>query len=127
MNIGYEYCTLGVTVSANMDFFLENFQTALTPPPPVPFWKLHCAFSRKFVSMQKICNDIFWIGDDPLPPPLLSFFGNYIALFPENPLSMRKVAMTFFGLAMTPLPPFWKLHCAFFPKYTALKPTKSAM
>ena len=40
---------LGVTVVSNMDVFLENFQTALTPPspPPVPFWKLHCAFFQK--------------------------------------------------------------------------------
>ena len=34
---------LGVTGSPKMDVFLENSQTALTPPPPY-FWKLHCAF-----------------------------------------------------------------------------------
>ena len=50
------------------------------------------------------------------PPP--SFLEITLRFFPENPLSMRKFAMKFFGLAMTPppLPPFWKLHCAFLPK-----------
>ena len=30
-----------------IDVFFENFQTALTPPLPVLFWKLHCAFFQK--------------------------------------------------------------------------------
>ena len=72
---------LGVTGFPNLDVFLENSQTALTPPPR-PFLEITLRF------------------------------------FPENPLSMRKFAMKFFGLAMAPppLPPFWKLHCAFLPK-----------
>ena len=32
-NSSYFFHILGVTVSPNMDVFLENFQTALTPPP----------------------------------------------------------------------------------------------
>merc|ERR1711989_298894 len=57
-----------------MDVFLENSQTALTPPPPtLPFWKLHCAFLPKIYRFEtnKICNVIFWIGNDP--PPFGSF------------------------------------------------------
>ena len=52
------------------------------------------------------------------PPPPRPFLEITLCLFPDNPLSMRKFAMKFFGLAMTPppLPPFWKLHCAFPPK-----------
>ena len=38
-------CLLGTTVAPKMDVFLENFQTALTPP--LLFWKLHCAFFSK--------------------------------------------------------------------------------
>ena len=76
-----------------MNVFLENFQTALTPPLPRPFLEITLRF------------------------------------FPENPLSLRKFAMKFFGLAMTP--PSHPLIGHFFqnlrPKYTALKPTKSAM
>ena len=51
-------------------------------------------------------------------PPTRPFLEITLRFFPENPLSMRKFAMKFFGLAMTPppLPPFWKLHCAFLPK-----------
>ena len=72
----------------------------------------------------------FWkTSKRPCPPPPRPFLENTLRFFPENPLSMRKFAMIFFGLAMAPplSPPFWKLYCAFFPKYTALKPTKSAM
>ena len=65
-----------------------------------------------------------------LPPPPHPFLEITLRFFPENPLSMRKLAMKFFGLAMTP-PPFSPLFgnyiALFFPKYTALKPTKSAM
>ena len=65
--------------SAKMDVFLENFQTAL-PPPPRPFLEITLRF------------------------------------FPENPLSMRKFAMKFFGLAMTPppSPPFLEITLRFF-------------
>ena len=50
-----------------IDVFLENFQTALTPPiPPRPFMEITLHF------------------------------------FPENPLSLRKFAIKFFGLEMTP-------------------------
>ena len=56
------------------------------------------------------------------PPP--SFLEITLRFFPENPLSMRKFAMKFFGLAMTP--PLSALFGHFFqnlrPKYTALKP-----
>ena len=56
------------------------------------------------------------LPNGPDPPPPRPFLEITLRFFPENPLSMRKFAMTFFGLAMThPLsPPFWKLHCAFF-------------
>ena len=41
---------LGVTVAANMDVFLENFQTTLTLPPPPSFFGNYIAlFSRKSV------------------------------------------------------------------------------
>ena len=60
----------------------------------------------------------FWkTSKRPRPPPLpRPFLEITLRFFPENPLSMRKFAMKFFGLAMTPplSPPFWKLHCAFF-------------
>ena len=61
------------------------------------------------------------------PPP--SFLEITLRFFPENPLSMRKFAMKFFGLAMTPPPSplFGNYIALFYPKYTALKPTKSAM
>ena len=66
-------------------------------------------------------------GLDPPPPPR-PFLEITLRFFPENPLSMRKFAMKFFGLAMTPpLPLFLEITLRFFPKYTALKPTKSAM
>ena len=42
-------CVLGVTVAANMDVFLENFQTALTPPPLSFFGNYIALFSRKSV------------------------------------------------------------------------------
>ena len=52
-----------------------------------------------------------------------------LRFFPENPLSMHKFAMQFFGLTMTP--PLSPLFGHFFqnlrPKYTALKTTKSAL
>ena len=69
---------------------------------------------------------VFSLRGDRRP---LSFLGNYIALFPRNLLSMRKFAMTFFGLAMTPpLPPlFGHFFQNLRQKYTVMKPTKSAM
>ena len=52
-----------------------------------------------------------------------------LRFFPENPFSMRKFAMKFFGLAMTPpcLPLLGHFSKILRPKYSALKPTKSAM
>ena len=69
---------LGTTVAPKMDVFLENFQTALIPPPR-PFLEITLRF------------------------------------FPENPLSMRKFAMKYFGLAMTPpSPPLFGNYIALF-------------
>ena len=52
------------------------------------------------------------------PPP--SFLEITLRFFPENPLSMRKFAMKFFGLAMTPpgppLPLFLEITLRFFPE-----------
>ena len=45
----YEIKYLGATVGPNMDVFLENFQTALPPPPPSFFGNYIALFSRKFV------------------------------------------------------------------------------
>ena len=81
--------SLGVTGFSKMDVFLENSQTALTPPPR-PFLEITLRF------------------------------------FPENPLSMHKFAMKFFGLAMT-LPPLSPFLDIFSKIYDAVKPTKSAM
>ena len=39
---------LGVTVSPNMDVFLEKVQTALTPPSPRPFLEIMLRFFRKY-------------------------------------------------------------------------------
>ena len=57
----------------------------------------------------------------PLPRPFLEIT---LRFFPENPLSMRKFAMKFFGLAMTsPLsPPFGHFFQNLPQKYTVLKP-----
>ena len=80
-----------VRLPQKMDVFLENFQTALTPP--------------------------------------LSLFGNYIALFSRKFVSMRKFAMQFLDWRWPPLSPplFGHFFQNLLPKYTALKPTKSAM
>ena len=52
-------------------------------------------------------------GLDPPPRPFLEIT---LRFFPENPLGMRKFAMKFFGLAMTPppLPPFLEITLRFF-------------
>ena len=48
------------------------------------------------------------------PPPPRPFLEITLRFFPENLLSMRKFAMTFFGLAMTPpLPPFLQITLRF--------------
>ena len=79
-------------------------------------------FSKMDVFFGKLPNG--------LAPPPRPFLEITLRFFPENPLSMRKFAMKFFGLAMTPpLSPLFGNYIALFfsPKYTALKPTKSAM
>ena len=48
--------------------------------------------------------------------PHCHFLEITLRFFPENPLSVRKFAMKFFGLAMTPppLPPFLEITLRFF-------------
>ena len=50
---------LGVTVGAKMDVFLENFQTALAPPPR-PFLEITLRFfPENPLSMRKFAMKIF--------------------------------------------------------------------
>ena len=58
-------------------FFRKSSKWPLTPP--LVFGKLHCRFFPEFMTkvpfiMAKICNIIFWIGNDP--PPFWNFSEN---------------------------------------------------
>ena len=56
-------------------FAMKFFGLAMTPPLSPPFWKLHCVFFSKIYRFEtnKICNVIFWIGNDPPHPPFGTF------------------------------------------------------
>ena len=87
----------------------------LTTLHPTPNQSIQSVHSLGATVFSKI--DVFFKKSKrPWNPPPLSLFGNFIALFSRKLVSMRKFAMNFFGLAMTPplSPPFW----TFFPKFT---------
>ena len=59
--------------------------------------------------------DVFLENFQTTLTPPRPFLEITLRFFPENPLSMRKFAMKFFGLAMTPpLPPFLEITLRFF-------------
>ena len=63
--------TLWVTVHSKMDVFLENFQTALTPPPR-PFLEITLRFfPENPLSMRKFAMKFFGLAMTPPLPPFL--------------------------------------------------------
>ena len=53
---------------------------------------------------MRICNDIFWIGDNPPPPPFWTFFPKFttrIYRFETN-----KICNVIFWIGNDPPPPF---------------------
>ena len=78
-NFGKEL-TLGTPVRSIIDEFLEKFQTAFDPPPPL-FWEKCCDFLlRKFLERKR--------------PPQIGVS------------NAKNFATKFFGSEMTPPPPF---------------------
>ena len=70
--IHLEASELGKPRFPKSDEFLENFRTALAPPPRPFFGKKCCDFFPNRTKPHQICNEIFQIGNDPLP--FLTFF-----------------------------------------------------
>ena len=93
---------LGTPGRSNIDEFLEKFQTAFGPPPPALFWEKCCDFFQNFDDQHWICNEIFWIGNDP--PPISKFFRKFMTKSAVS--NAKKIATKFFGSEMTP-PPLW--------------------
>ena len=48
----------------------------LWPPPPPLFWEKCCDFFQNYDDQHWICNEIFWIGNDP--PPISKFFRKFM-------------------------------------------------
>ena len=72
------------------------------PPPPALFWEKCCDFFQNHDGQHWICNEIFWIGNDP---PLISkFFRKFMTKSAVS--NAKKIATKFFGSEMTP-PPLW--------------------
>ena len=97
---------LGKPLFSKKNAFSENFRTAFEPPYPRPFCgKIYSDFLRKFILMQKKCNNIFKIGNAP----------------PHS--NAKTSAISFFGSKITPPPPpfenFTKIH-PFWRKETSL-------
>ena len=66
-----------------------NFLDWRWPPPSPPFWTFFPKFTTKIYRFEtkKICNVIFWIGNDPPPPPFGSFPKKHPFLGQRSPLN----------------------------------------
>ena len=95
---------LGKPVPTIIDEFLEKFQTAFDPPPPPLFWEKCCDFFQNYDDQHWICNEIFWIGNDP--PPISKFFRKFMTKSAVS--NAKKIATKFFGSETTP-PIFQKI------------------
>ena len=73
------------------------------PPPPTLFWEKCCDFFQNHDDQHWICNEIFWIGNDP--PPISKFFRKFMTKSAVS--NAKKIATKFFGSEMTPPPPLW--------------------
>ena len=73
----------------------------LWPPPSPPFLGKMLRFFQNYDDQHWICNEIFWIGNDP--PPISKFFRKFMT---KSAVSNAKNCNEIFWIGNDPPPPF---------------------